>query len=212
MRGVMYSQEQGKYKLCDDHKFASFIENDISVTNNARMGFTICDGFNAIKKRIMSIEEKSTILLEFGGNDCDFNWKEISDNPNGKFEPNVNKDDFISYYSAAIDLIREKGAIPIICSIIPIDAEKYMNWISQGLDNTAILNWLGDISMLSRWQEYYNNLIEKIAIMKDCALLDIRSAFLTSHNFKCLLCADGIHPTQAGHDLIKTEIRKFITV
>ena len=211
MRGVIYSQEEKRYKLCEDHKFTSFSQNDIYVTNNARMGFTISDGFSTIKKRIDSIEKNSTVLLEFGGNDCDFNWKEISENPKGTFEPNVNKDDFMRLYFDVIDLIREKGAFPIICSIIPIDAEKYFNFISQGLDMNAILTWLGDVTMLSRWQEYYNLIIEKIAVMKDCAILDLRSAFLTAKNFKGLLCADGIHPTQLGHDLIKTEIRKFIT-
>lgn len=210
MRGVIYSEEKGKYKLCNDHKFTSFINSGITVTNNARMGFTIRDGLNAIKKRISYFEPESIVMLSFGGNDCDFNWKEISENPKGLFEPNTKSEDFISMYSDAIDLVRKKGATPVICNIIPIDAEKYMSWISRGLDKSAILKWLGDVSMLSRWQEYYNIMLDKIAIIKNCELLDIRSVFLRSHNFKSLLGADGIHPTQLGYDIIKKEIIEFI--
>ena len=35
-----------------------------------------------------------------------------------------------------------------------------------------------------------------------CPLVDLRAAFLKSRVFPTLIGADGIHPTQAGHDLI----------
>ena len=37
-------------------------------------------------------------------------------------------------------------------------------------------------------------------------LIDIRSLFLLSHSYTNLLCADGIHPTIAGHSLIGSRI------
>lgn len=210
LRGVMYSSEKNKYLLCDDNKFESFKNIDFDVSNNSRMGYTIENGLISIQKHIESIEPESTAILEFGGNDCDYKWKEISENPNGNFLPNIIKKDFIEKYKAAVDILRNKGVRVIISSITPIDAEKYVNWITRGLDYKAIVGWLGDISMLSRWQEYYNGLIEKVCEETGCELLDIRESFLTSRNFKDILCTDGVHPTQIGHNLIKKQISDYL--
>ena len=85
-----------------------------------------------------------------------------------------------------------------------------MDWISRGLDYDVILNWLGDKSMLYRWHENYNRLVEKIADKFNISLVDVRGAFLTAHNFKTLISADGIHPTEDGHSLINKTITNAV--
>ena len=214
LRGVIYAENTNSskpYRLCSDHKFESFRRDDIDVSNRSRMGFTISDGLRSIEKNVSKLDADTVVLLEFGGNDCDFNWSEISKNPSGKFFPHISEDAFVSDYCEAIDRIRATGAKVVVSSIIPIDAEKYMRYISRGLDRAAILRWLGDISMLYRWQEHYNHLIEKVSLLKNCALLDLRRAFLTAHNFKELLCDDGIHPTELGHTMIRRHLLGFLT-
>lgn len=214
LRGVIYAENSSntkKYRLCSDHRFESFRRDDIAVSNRSRMGFTISDGLRSIEKSVSGMGEDTFVLLEFGGNDCDYDWKAISDNPRGEFLPNLSEEQFVADYCDAIDRIQQTGAKVIVSSIIPIDAEKYMSYISRGLDGAAILSWLGDVSMLYRWQEHYNHLIEKISLLKNCALLDLRRAFLTAHNFKQLLCDDGIHPTELGHALIRRNLLRFLT-
>ena len=42
----------------------------------------------------------------------------------------------------------------------------------------------------------------------NCALVDVRSAFLSSWDFTQLMCADGIHPNAEGQKVILDEFRK----
>jgi hypothetical protein len=50
---------------------------------------------------------------------------------------------------------------------------------------------------------------EQLAYETGCALLDLRTAFLITHNYKEMLCEDGIHPTQRGHALIDSALEQF---
>ena len=85
-----------------------------------------------------------------------------------------------------------------------------MDWITRACDRDAVLSWLGDASMLYRWQEYYNRAVEELAYRYGCPMIDVRSAFLSSHRYPQLLCADGIHPSPAGHAMIDTLIAERI--
>jgi len=74
---------------------------------------------------------------------------------------------------------------------------------------SAILSWLGDINLLYRWHENYSRTVERIAAETGCALIDVRSAFLTRHDYKSLLCFDGIHPTEAGYGIIDSVFKSY---
>ena len=210
LKGVMYSEEQKKYKLCQDSKFSELTQYGIEVKNNSKMGATITDGLNIMSRRIDSIDKDTIVLLSYGGNDCDFMWNEISNNPNGKFFAKTPENEFIEKYETAVNYAKSKGAEVVIASLIPIDADKYMNWISRNLNYDNILSWLGDVSMLYRWQEHYNYVVENIASKLNCKQIDLRSGFLLNHNYSGLLCADGIHPTQYGHSIIKSTLSQFM--
>ena len=93
---------------------------------------------------------------------------------------------------------------------VPLDAEKYMQWISRGLSYDRILGWLGDSSMLYRWHEFYSRTTEKLAEALSCPLIDLRMPFLMSHRYRDLLSADGIHPTEEGHRLIEETVAKAL--
>ena len=43
-----------------------------------------------------------------------------------------------------------------------------------------------------------------------CRLVDRRAEFLKSRIFPTLIGADGIHPTQAGHDLIHHTVQSAL--
>ena len=87
----------------------------------------------------------------------------------------------------------------MLTSLVPIDATKYMNFISRGLSYDNILSWLGDVNMLYRWHEGYNRAVEQLADVCSLPLFDLRGEFLYTHAFKSLICDDGIHPTAEGH-------------
>ena len=209
LQGVIFSDEANRYKIRKD-KFATLAENGIEVENHSRMGATVKNILVSQERFITAENEADVVLLEIGGNDCDFNWKEVSDNPDGEHTPNTSPDEFVSLYSEAIERAQKGGKTVAIASLVPIDAEKYLNWISRGLSKENILRWLGDVSMLSRWHEYYNHLVESLAAKFGCKLIDLRDEFLCRHDYKTLICTDGIHPTQAGYDVIEKILAREI--
>ncbi len=209
MRGVYYSAEHGRHKLYRE-RFASLKDKGYEITNCSVMGATIETGMDLVRKRITSPASDTTVIFEYGGNDCDYAWSEISDNPSGEFLPKTPLEQFKTLYSDCIDYVKSLGARVQICNLVPLNAERYMKWISKNLSTSNILSWLGDESMLYRWHEYYNRAAEQLAFSSSCPLIDIRSPFLLSHNYANLLSDDGIHPSVEGHRVIDALIAESI--
>ena len=208
LKGVTYAAEQNKYRLCHRARFDELEQQGIAVNNHSRMGATVEKGVSILEKHAPYADD-TLVILEYGGNDCDFDWAEVAENPQGTFLPHTPEDAFVAKYRYAVETARERGAEVAMLSLIPIDAGKYFSWITREKNGDNILQWLGDVSMLSRWQEYYSRLVEDLAASLRCPLIDIRREFLLSHRFGDLLSADGIHPTQAGHDLIADRIAAY---
>lgn len=207
LKGVMYLEDgiRGKYKLYGGALESRMAERGIELTRCCHMGATIDVGLDRMKKMIAkgTSFENTTVLLEFGGNDCAYNWREVSEHPEEAHKPKIETGRFCELYREAIALARSAGGDVMLSSLVPIDATKYMNFISRGLSYDNILSWLGDVNMLYRWHEGYNRAVEQLA--DDCSLplFDLREEFLYTHAFKSLICDDGIHPTAEGHRMIE---------
>lgn len=201
MKGVTFNGQ--KYQLCQEHNFDFMSQRNIKVQNCSKMGATVTTGLSILKRKLAAQDPGDcTVLFSFGGNDCDYDWAKISADPDGSFLPNTPQDTYIDAYRDAIRTARNAGARVAVTSLLPIDAERYMDHISQGNSYDNILHWLGDVGHLYRWQEFYSNLSCTMARAFGCQLIDLRSEFLKVKNFRTLLGQDGIHPTQAGHDII----------
>lgn len=99
---------------------------------------------------------------------------------------------------SAVKAIKDKGITPLMMSLPPIDAERYIGWITRtGLSKQNIVKWLGDVHMIYRFQELYSNTIGKIARETGSFFVDVRSYFLDKHNYKHLVLR-GWHPSQCG--------------
>ncbi len=209
LKGVMFNEELNRYKLFG-YRFNELAENGIEVENNCKMGATIEQGFEIMKDTLEDCDKDTVVILEYGGNDCNYNWSEVSDNPKGDFLPNTPAEKFQEVYLKMIDYARKKGATVAVCNLVPIDSERFMNWVSRGLNFDNILNWLGDINRIARWQEYYSHIAEKVAKTAKCPVLDLRSIFLAHQSMKNMIGIDGIHPSPEGHSLIKEVFQKNI--
>ena len=208
LKGVMYNEELKRYKLFG-YRYETLTENGIEVENNCKMGATIDEGFEIMKSTLDDCDKDTVVLLEYGGNDCNFNWSAVSDNPDGEFLPNTPEEKFTSTYLKLIEYARSKGASVAICTLVPIDSQKFMNWVSKGLNYDNILHWLGDVEKISRWQAHYSALSERVAEKAHCNILDLRSIF-KNKSMSDLLGIDGMHPTSEGHSLIKSELQRLI--
>jgi len=208
LKGVMFNEQLNRYKLFG-YRYEMLKENGIEVENNCKMGATINEGFEIMKSTLDDCDKDTVVLLEYGGNDCNYNWAEVADNPNGEFLPNTPEDKFTQTYLKLIEYARSKGAQVAICTLVPIDSQRFMNWVSRGLNYNNILRWLGDIERISRWQEYYSRLSERVAEKAHCHILDLRAIF-KNKSMKELLGIDGMHPSEEGHSLIRDALQKII--
>ncbi|SCW49455.1 Lysophospholipase L1 [Ruminococcaceae bacterium YRB3002] len=212
LKGVIYEDEH--YKVTDG-SFQKICEESLGITieNKARFGSTITRGESVLEKNLDAIKGSTGkfVVLEFGGNDCDFNWKEISEDPDREHLPMSTIEDFTATYVSIINEIKKVGKIPVLMSLPPIDSARYFKHISRGLSGDNIMKWMrGDKQYITNWHERYNIEIFKIAISCEVPIIDITSVFLEKKNYSDYLCEDGIHPNRKGHKLIAEAIKAHI--
>lgn len=213
-KGILFDSIKEKYMLYND-SFVKKIcrlypENVISKT---QFGATIRHAYKYINEKV-KISEFDYIIMEYGGNDCDFNWNEIADNPYKEHKPKTLLNEYSDIMEELIVKIVSYGKKIILSTLPPIDSKRYFNFITQNdkIKGERILIWLKNIENISRWQESYNNIIWKNAIKHHCLILDIRAPFLESLNCTEYLCKDGIHPNEKGHELIYTTIKNTFNI
>ncbi len=212
LKGIVMDTESGQYVPMKEDDFVPLARKyDISVTNKAKFGYTITRGWaflaRALEKAAAGgVRLCDDMILEFGGNDCNFDWRAISENPMTEHLPMTPRGEFADTLKTMIAALRVNGVTPILTSLPPIHAKRYFERIcavTPGADRETILAWLGgDAEMIYRYQELYSHTVTQVAYETGCACIDLRSAFLDKHNYGALLCADGIHPNAEGHRLI----------
>ena len=191
IKGVTYSGQS--YHLCQDHDFDTIAAQGVTVENYARMGATIDAGLKQIDRRLAPCAEDTTA------------------DPDGEHLPHTPSERFIDGYCTAIRKARQAGARVAMTSLPPLEQSRYFSFITKGLSAENILRWLGDTDHLYRWQEYYNDMVTQLSRAFGCRLVDLRAEFLKSRVFPSLIGTDGIHPTQAGHDLIHQSVQTALS-
>ena len=120
MRGVVYDEAKQKYSLASPNgaEAASRVLG-IPLRNRARMGCTVDKGLTLIQKDLKTEKEEGegieAALLEFGGNDCDFNWGQVAADPEAKHQPRTPLDRFSVHLEEMIRLVRSHGMRPEMC-------------------------------------------------------------------------------------------------
>ncbi len=184
---------------------------NVEAENRARFGITIDRGANILKKDIEAGLSCDYALIEFGGNDCNFKWNEISVYPNAEHYPLTDINAFRQTYLSMITDVQRLGIKPLLMTLPPIDAERYLAFLERnGNDAKNILKWLGDVHMIYRFHEMYSNAIADVARQTGAALVDVRSLFLDKKPYRDYICIDGLHPTAKGYDLIAQAFSDFV--
>ena len=211
-KGVIFDNLRQKYTHLKNN-FASLIQakDYMRVTNYAKFGCTIEKGQEILLRHLPDVNQYHYIALEFGGNDCDYDWHAISQSPDSPHEPHTPLDCFTDIYRDMLRAIREHGGTPVLLSLPPIDAPRYFNWISRGENREHILHWLGDVEHIYRWHELYNLAVCRLGREENVPVIDISSRFLSEPHYQKLICEDGIHPNEQGHLLIYEAIHQYAT-
>lgn len=188
---------QWERRLAEDHR--------IVIENSSHFGCTIEKALERIRRDCAAPGERGDVaVLEFGGNDCDYDWAAIAADPAGEYLCKTPPERFRARYKEALELLRRSGREPVVVNLPPIHSARYLRFICRGgLSRENILRWLGDEEAIFRWQESYSALVEQIAREEGAELIDVRSPFLSDeHTPEEKLCLDGIHPSRLGQGII----------
>ena len=185
-------------------------ESGIQIHNYARFGCTIRKAIGWIRRDCEeSGKPEDSVVLEFGGNDCDYDWARISQNPALRIQCKTPPEEFAALYREALALIRQSGRRPVAMTLPPIHSLRYLNFVCRnGLIKENLLRWLGDAGAIGRRQRLYSELALQVAREEQAEVIDLRAAFPQDETALAeLLCEDGIHPNQKGQARILNEIR-----
>ncbi len=211
-KGVIYDEAKNKYIVLPEN-YVNTISAKLegSIKNISRFGSTITRGFSKLEKYIRK-ETPDIVFIEYGGNDCAFNWDEVADSPDANHLPQTDIRIFETSLRETIELLKNIKITPVLMTLPPLNAEKYFEWVSQKnpLTQSNILKWLGSVPEIYFWQERYSSVITKVAEETHTKFIDVRSAFLQYPDFTKFLCKDGMHPNREGHKLIADKIIDYI--
>ena len=137
-------------------------------------------------------------------NDCDYDWPEISANPEGVYHCRTIPEHFAASYREAVSLLRSSGREPVALTLPPILPDRYLNHLcSRGASRENLLKWLGSAEELSMWQHTYSCLVRQIAREENVRLIDLRLKYpAEARDLEPLIGPDGIHPSASGQKLI----------
>lgn len=210
MRGMYWNTQLAKHKLWKNPYPARIAEaSGVQLENHSFIGSTISKGRSNFDKYLQKGLECQLLLLEYGGNDSDYDWPKIAATPQQEHLPKTLLPDFEQAYAELINQGISLGMQPVIMTLPPIDAQKYFNWFSRELNQQALLQWLGDIGIIYRHQEAYSLACLRLAKAHDCPVIDLRGAFLLRRDLDDLIGIDGLHPTPLGYELIWQQIAEF---
>ncbi|WP_223068933.1 SGNH/GDSL hydrolase family protein [Paenibacillus caui] len=211
-KGVIYDEARSKYVILEDN-YVSLLQNKLkgAIRNTARFGNTLMKGIVNLRKDVLK-DKPNIVLIEYGGNDCDFNWNEIAVKPDSEHFPKTDFSMFEKMLTETIEFLKNQQITPILMNLPPLNADKYFKWVSGNNPDAEmnIMKWLGSVTKIYWWQERYNSIILKVSEMTKTKMIDVRGAFLEHPDFTKFLCIDGIHPNKDGHRIICEKVVEFV--
>ncbi|MFA6860628.1 MAG: SGNH/GDSL hydrolase family protein [Clostridia bacterium] len=210
-KGIVYLDDKIQIaENCTVNILESFY--NIKINNKSAYGQTLIRIVERqeIEKYISSfnISNKNVVFMCVGGNDSDYNWKEVEKSPEQNHCSKTSISEFAETIEKTVLKLKNNNVEVFLCTLVPIDSNRYMeNMISKIANPEKIMAFLNnDVTNISRHQELFNNEIIKCAIKHNCPLLDIRSKFLMKRDYLDYYCIDGVHPNLKGQKFLAEKI------
>ncbi len=182
----------------------------LNVQNFSKMGCTIAKGEQILRQHEEEVAKANITVLEYGGNDSDFFWKEIADNPAMVHLPKTGLKQFHDTYTELIRRVRCLGSKPVLFTLPLMDGQRFFDFTTRRMspaEQGHVLSWLGgQIERIRNYHDMYNLEVFHIAREQGVPVVDITTPFLGNQDYTRYLCADGIHPSEEGHCLIARRV------
>ena len=212
-KGARYDSVAGKCVVNDRFGLDETAQRaGLTVKNFSKFGCTVTKALGYVQKMFTKIDS-DIVLMNFGGNDCNYDWDAISQSPLDMHRPNTELDQFVDYYNRMIDFVLEKRSLPVVATLLPVQDKKYIDYVCKvrNLDREKVLSWVkGRKTSLSEHQKAYSDAVSEIASTRSIPVIDLRSAFC-KRNSASLIGPDGIHPNARGQKVISGCFEAFVS-
>mgnify|MGYP000258368871 CR=1 FL=1 len=206
MKGTL-PDEQLRYHFHTDLFEAPLAGLHAEVTNKSVFGATSRKGVTLVQRDLARGHRYDWALVEYGGNDCNYDWPDVAAHPEQDHNPVVLADEFRANMTAIVQMLREAGIRPIFTTLPPIDEVKYLACIDHnGASAAGVMQWLGDVRRIYRTQERYSGLVCTIAAGAGRAVRRPARSFSRRGRSRASNAEDGIHLSEAGYALFYTTL------
>lgn len=170
------------------------------MNNQSVFGNTIGKGQRKLEKMLERGETADIAIVEFCGNDSDYDWALVSENPDAEHSQRTPLADFLRIYEEMIKSLRAHKITPVIMISPALSGERWFEHITSGHNRENILKFLkGDSLLPFKNQEAYDQALLKLAQDNKVQFVNMREPMLESGKFDDLMCKDGIHPNTDGY-------------
>ncbi len=210
MKGTILDTGYRYHAIMNEYLIRLYERFGIEAENRARFGITVQRGHSILLRDIDEGLDCELALVEFGGNDSDFKWNEISMEPDKEHLPLTSMADFKQNIAAMTEELRAQGVQPIMMTLPPIEPNRYLDFVSRnGNSRENILKWLGYVEKIYETHKSYSDAVAEIAQERIVPLVDVRSAFPSGNALGEYMCIDGVHPDKKGYRLIADSFASF---
>lgn len=138
------------------------------------------------------------VLINIGGNDCNFRWDQVARLPEEEHIPVVPLNRYLNNIKLITEKISSSGSMPVLLSLLPLDPVRYyqalMTHYSQNIGH-----WISCCGGIEHWHGMYNRSLKELADKLHVTLFDLRTAFKKKGDLSELINEDGLHPTATGY-------------
>jgi hypothetical protein len=90
LKGVVYDPARHRYTLLKDSAISMLSRTfKVPFENLSRMGRTAPEALAAMKSMDGAAFRDKLVVIEYGGNDCDFDWAAVADAPDAPHAPHT---------------------------------------------------------------------------------------------------------------------------
>jgi len=167
----------------------------VPVSLKGRNWNTSQDGLDRLEQDVLSLKDRTHVVILFGNNDCWFV---------AKATPKLSMEQFGNNMKEIVRRIVSNGQKAILCNLQPIDFVRLSRLYPELIDFQKDTE-----TSPSRLQEQYSLEIGRLANELSAGIIDIRSSLIASPSE--VIASDGIHPNDEGHRIIASTVLEYFT-
>ena len=202
LKGAVTGYSESRFDILEEENSLALAQKKLGFTliNKSVFGNIINKALRTLKRDMEKGLSCDLGIVESGGNDCDYDWTPISENPDAPHKPRNPLPDFLLMLDEAVETLRAHKITPLLMTMPPLVPDRWYKTITSSQNKKNIDAFLsGDVFELYRAHELYSLSIEKYALSHGVQYIDMRMAMLEAKDYRSLMCKDGIHPNVSGY-------------